>query len=84
MVDKTPNATTQLPISTQIEKVLMHGSTSQLKQAIREQMDEVPFNELELQLLDRFLSEPQESAAKVVDLLTRAKNRLHENKRAEK
>jgi glycylpeptide N-tetradecanoyltransferase len=32
--------------------------------------------------LDRFLSEPQESAAKVVDLLTRAKNRLHENKRA--
>jgi hypothetical protein len=48
MVDKTPNATTQLPISTQNDKVLMHGSTSQLKQAIREQMDEVPFNDLEL------------------------------------
>jgi hypothetical protein len=26
----------------------MHGSTSQLKQAIREQMDEVPFNDLEV------------------------------------
>lgn len=47
MVDKNPNATTQLPISTQGDKVLMHGTTAQFKQAIKEQLDEVPLNELE-------------------------------------
>lgn len=35
MVEKNPNATTQLPIATQIEKVLMHGTVEQFKNAIK-------------------------------------------------
>lgn len=82
MVEKNPNATTQLPISTHGDKVLMHGTTAQFKEAIKEQMDEVHMNELETQLLDKFLSEPQDCAKKVADLLTKVKGRLQDNRRA--
>jgi hypothetical protein len=62
MVDKNTNATTQLPISTQVEKVLMHGTPAQFKETIKGFLDEVPLNELETLMLDRHLSEPAECA----------------------
>lgn len=76
MVEKNPNATTQLPISTQIEKVLMHGTVAQFKDAIKGLLEEVMFNELEMQLLDRFLETPQDCPEKVTDLLNKVKKRI--------
>lgn len=82
MVEKNTNATTQLPISAQGDKILMHGSIADLKQHLKNEMDEVPMNELENLMLDKFLSEPQDCADKVAELLNKVKNRLHEQKRA--
>ncbi len=75
MVEKS-NATTQLPISTQVDKILMHGTIDQFKAAVFEMLEEVPLNELETQLLNRFLSEPTDCAPKVADLLNKVSKRV--------
>jgi hypothetical protein len=55
---------------------MMHGSVSQFKLAVLEQLSEASLNELELALLGKALENPQECAPKVVDILTKAMSRL--------
>jgi hypothetical protein len=76
MVEKNTNATTQLPVTTQVEKILMHGTPAQFKQAIKGLLEEVPMNDLENMLLDKHLNEPAECAPKITDLLNKVKSRL--------
>lgn len=54
----------------------MHGTIDQFKAAVFEMLEEVPLNELETQLLNRFLSEPTDCAPKVADLLNKVSKRL--------
>jgi len=59
MVDKTPNTLmTQLPTATHADYLYMYGSLSDFIAAVKEQLDEVPMNPLEIGLLDRFLATP--------------------------
>jgi hypothetical protein len=60
----------------------MHGTVDQFKAAVYELLEEVPLNELEIMLLNKFLSEPVECAPKVADLLNKVKKRLAEDRRA--
>ena len=73
MVEKNPNATTQLPSSDSLHgQLLMHGDVPQFKRAIAEMLSEADLNELELQLLDKYLDKPQDCAAKVCEVLKKA------------
>ena len=62
----------------------MHGNSAQLKEKVKSWLVEVPLNELEDTLLEKFLDEPSESAEKITDLLTKVKKKLQgtDNKRA--
>jgi hypothetical protein len=67
-----------------VDKLLMHGTIDQFKTAVNELLEEVPMNELETMLLDKFLSEPADCAPKVADLLGKVKKRLADHRRAQK
>ena len=60
----------------------MHGSVQDFSSAIKTSLQEVPLNELEVGLLDRFLSEPSKNHEKIVDLLKKVKTRVPDDKRA--
>ena len=60
----------------------MHGTVEQFKVAVFDMLEGVPLNELESQLLKRFLSEPTDCALKVTDLLQKVKLRLADQPRA--
>ena len=85
MVEKNPNATTQLPSSDSLHgQLLMHGDVPQFKRAIAEMLSEADLNELELQLLDKYLDKPQDCAAKVCEVLKKAQARLVDHRRSQK
>lgn len=60
----------------------MHGSIEDFGKSIKNSLAEVPLNELEVGLLNRFLAEPTKSYEKIVELLRKVKTRIPDDRRA--
>ena len=54
----------------------MHGSLEQLKQFVDQRLTDVPLNELEIGLLNKFMQNPEENALRIADNLRKSAVRL--------
>jgi hypothetical protein len=88
MVEKSNNAPTQLPTLSVLDDskspLYMHGSLEKFIKAIKEQLVEVPLNQLEQGLLENYLAKPETSYEKISETLKKSRTRLADNRRAQK